>query len=393
MIRTLTFSSLYPNVEMPRHGIFVENRLRHLVATGEVETRVVAPVPWFPFSSERFGSYAAFARVPQHEKRHGIEIDHPRYPLIPRFGMSSAPWLMAKAMHGVLARMLARGTGFDLIDAHYFYPDGVAAVLLGGWLRKPVVITARGTDVNLIPAHKLPRRWIVWAAQRCAGIITVSEALRTRLIELGVAPGKIRTLRNGVDLSLFHCLDGRDALREKLRLRRPTLLSVGHLIERKGHHIIIDAMRELAQFDLMIAGDGEWQEKLRRQVEELGVSDQVRFLGALTQPQLVEYYNAADALVLASSREGMANVLLESLACGTPLVATPIWGTPEVIADSRAGVMMRDRSAAAVAEAVQRLFSGYPARSAVREYAEQFDWSPTTAGQLAVFRQALERYP
>jgi glycosyltransferase involved in cell wall biosynthesis len=305
--------------------------------------------------------------------------------------MSGSPWLMAKAIHGLLAAMIERGSDFDLIDAHYFYPDGVAAVLLGGWLKKPVVITARGTDVNLIPEHDLPRRWIEWAARRCAGIITVSDALRNRLIELGVDSGKVRTLRNGVDLALFHRLENRDELRESLGLNRPTLLSVGHLIERKGHHIIIDAMPDLPEFELLIAGDGEWHEKLVKQVESVGIADRVRFLGALTQPRLVEYYNAADALVLASSREGMANVLLESLACGTPLVATPIWGTPEVVANERAGVLMRDRSAEAVAEGVKRLFLGYPSRADVRSYAEQFDWAPTTVGQLTVFRRALGR--
>jgi len=389
MIKTLTFSTLFPNSVMPRHGIFVENRLRHLLATKEVETQVVAPVPWFPFTNERFGAYSGFARVPMHESRHGVEVEHPRYPLIPKIGMSGSPWLMAKAMRGLFAKMIERGPAFDLIDAHYFYPDGVAAVILGGWFQKPVVITARGTDVNLIPAHYLPRRWIKWAARRCAGIITVSEALRTRLTELGVEPEKIRTLRNGVDLTLFHCLDSRDALREAMGIKRRTLLSVGHLIERKGHHIIIDAMPDLADIELMIAGDGEWQSKLIQQAKSLGVADRVRFLGALTQPELVKYYNAADALVLASSREGMANVLLESLACGTPLVATPIWGTPEVIADRRAGVLMRERSAAAVADAVTKLFADYPARAEVRNYAENFDWAPTTAGQLSVFRRAL----
>ena len=136
---------------MPHHGIFVENRLRNLVASGEVAALVVAPVPWFPFEHKAFGRYASFARVPREEQRHGLTVLHPRYPLMPKVGMSSAPVLMYAALRHSFAEILKARFRFDLIDAHYFYPDGVAAVLLGRSLGKPVVITARGTDVNLIP--------------------------------------------------------------------------------------------------------------------------------------------------------------------------------------------------------------------------------------------------
>ena len=130
-ISVLTFSTLYPNREMPHHGIFVENRLRNLLASGEVASLVVAPVPWFPFSHEAFGRYASFARVPREEQRHGLAVLHPRYPLIPKVGMSSAPFLMYAALRNLIAEILKARFRFDLIDAHYFYPDGVAAVMLG----------------------------------------------------------------------------------------------------------------------------------------------------------------------------------------------------------------------------------------------------------------------
>ena len=389
MIRTLTFTTLYPNETMPRHGIFVENRLRQLLATNEVETRVLAPVPWFPFRHKRFGSYAAFARVPSHERRHGIEIDHPRYPILPKVGMYFAPWFMASAMRSLTAKMIRNGRDFDLIDAHYFYPDGVAAVLLGQWLNKPVVITARGSDVNLIPQFEIPRRWISWAARRCARIITVSEALAIELRKLGINSTKVNTLRNGVDLAFFHPINNRDAVRDKNGLDRPTLLSVGNLIESKGHHIAIDSLRRLPEFKLLIAGDGDWRAKLQEQVMRLGLGERVRFLGTISQMQLREFYNAADALVLVSSREGMANVLLESLACGTPLVSTAVGGTPEVIAHKNAGVLMQERSVSGLVDAVRELFSSLPTRSDVRAYAERFNWRPTTEGQLSIFREAL----
>ena len=132
----------------------MENRLRHLVASGEATSLVLAPVPWFPSRSQRFGDWAVNARAPAAEIRHGIAIQHPRYPVIPKLGMSVAPWLLYRAMVPHVERLLAEGHRFDAIDAHYVYPDGVAATWLGRRFGLPVVMTARGTDVNLIPRYR-----------------------------------------------------------------------------------------------------------------------------------------------------------------------------------------------------------------------------------------------
>ncbi|MGH8501167.1 MAG: glycosyltransferase family 4 protein [Gammaproteobacteria bacterium] len=387
-MRILTFSSLYPNAARPDHGIFVEQRLRHLIATTEIVSKVVAPVPWFPFGSSLFGKYAAFARAPAMEVRHGIEVTYPRYPLIPKFGMLAAPLMMAAAMRPIISGLLRSGYDFDLIDAHYFYPDGVAAVKLGQWFNKPVVITARGTDINLIPGYKLPRRMIVWAASHCAAVITVCQALKDALVDLGVAEHRITTLRNGVDLDLFRPAY-RQAARARLQITGTTLLSVGHLVERKGHHIAIEAMKDLPDIRLIVAGDGEMKDELVRFAASLGVAGRVTFAGAVPHEDLPCYYNAADALVLASSREGMANVLLESLACGTPVIATRSWGTPEVVASSHAGVLMEARTPQSLATAVKHLLGAYPNRTETRRYAERFGWQDTSRGQLALFERVL----
>ena len=386
-IRILVFSTLYPNPQQQRHGIFVEQRLRQLLSSGRVEARVVAPVPWFPFRGKLFGEYGKYARVPRRETRHGIDIAHPAYPVIPKLGMSLAPFLLAAAMRPVLRRLLASGYDFDIIDAHYYYPDGVAAILLGRWFGKPVVITARGTDINLVPQCRLPRALIRWAAGEAAASITVCQALKDAMCKLGIDGERISVLRNGVNLELFRPVAARTELRQRLGIRGRTLISVGHLIERKGHHLVIAALARLPDIELLIAGDGPEEKALRAQAREIGVAGRVRFLGALKQDELREYYAAADALVLASSREGWANVLLESMACGTPVVATSVWGTPEVVAAPEAGVLATERSAECLAAAVTKLFDDYPAREATRRYAEKFGWQPTTEGQLAIFER------
>jgi teichuronic acid biosynthesis glycosyltransferase TuaC len=387
-MKILTFSTLYPNAERPGHGIFVETRLRQLLASRRLESRVVAPVPWFPSSNAWFGEYAAFARVPRKERRHDIEVLHPRFPVIPKVGMSLAPLLLAAAVAPTLRRLLALGYDFELIDAHYFYPDGVAAAMLGRRFGKPVVITARGTDLNLISRHPVSRRQILWAARRAQALIAVSDALRGVAAGIGIAPEKVTVLRNGVDTGFFRPMD-RDAMRASHGLGGLVLLSVGHLVPEKGHQLVIEAISRLPEAQLLIAGEGPERSRLERFALRHGVSGRLNFLGALPQQRLVEYYGAADAFVLASSREGWPNVLLESLACGTPVIASNVGGCAEIIGAAAAGVLLAERSAEAIAVAVRELAARNVPREAVRRYAEQFSWAATTAGQLELFARVL----
>lgn len=390
-VRTLLFSTLYPSSVRLGHGIFVETRLRHLLASGQVETRVVAPVPWFPSASECYGDWARYAATPAYERLNGVDVWHPRYFLPPKIGMNIAPITLALGARATVAKLIKSGFDFDLIDAHYYYPDGVAAALLAQWFNKPFIVTARGTDLSLIPHYAIPRRWIRWAESRSSGSIGVCKALMDELVALGASVERTHVLRNGVDLVRFSPLDPEES-RSRFGLPEGRLmLSVGHLVERKGHHIAIEALVSMPDVRLAIVGDGEERTRLRELAERLAVSDRVIFAGARPQSELPYWYSAADALVLCSSREGWANVLLESMACGTPVVATAIWGTPEVVQDPIAGILMRDRSAPALVDAVRQLMTHPPQRERVRAYAEKFDWSTTTAAQLALFQKLLSR--
>jgi glycosyltransferase involved in cell wall biosynthesis len=275
-------------------------------------------------------------------------------------------------MKSTLGRIIDEGYDFDVIDAHYFYPDGVAAVMLGRYFNKPVVITARGTDINLVPQYRLPRRMIRWAASHAAGMITVCNALKDEMVGLGIDGERITPLRNGVNLDLFQPGD-RAALRAELGMEGFTLMSVGHLEPRKGHALPIQALPGMPDVHLWIAGIGPDRAKLEELARSIGVQDRVRFLGPLPQTELCRYYGGADALVLASSREGWANVLLESMACGTPVIASNVWGTPEVVAG--------------VSTALRQLRENYPLHEATRRYAERFSWDDTTQGQIDLFQK------
>jgi len=389
-LKILTYTTLFPNAAQPTHGVFVENRLRNLVETGAVNARVVAPVPWFPSSAPIFGRYGTVAKVVPRETRFNLPIEHPKYLRLPKIGMTLVPSWLVSTSFPVLKRLQAEDD-FHLIDAHYFYPDGVAAIELGRRLNKPVVITARGTDVNYIPKYPGPRRMIIAAAQAAAGIIAVSQAIKDAIVDLGIAAEKVTVLRNGVDLKAFHP-HGRSEARARYRLEGRVLLSVGHLIERKGHNFPIEALPSLPGITLVIAGAGPERNRLENLTKKLNVQDRVRFLGSISHHELQQVYAAADALILASSREGWPNVLLEAMACGTPVVATPIWGNPEVVSRPEAGVLMKDRTAEAVVEGVERLFRALPDRAATRRYAEDYSWDDTSQGQIRLFSDIIRRH-
>jgi teichuronic acid biosynthesis glycosyltransferase TuaC len=388
MLDIVTVTTLFPSSAQPQHGLFVEERLRHLTATAGVRARVVAPVPWFPARGARFGRYAVYARVPRHESWQGFDVSHPRFLAVPRIGEPLLPAAMAVSVLRELRRLQRSGGDFDLIDAQFVYPDGVAAALAAGVLGKPFVLTARGSDVNDFGTRALPRAMIRWAARASRGVIAVSAALADALAALGVERERLHVLRNGVDLVRFRP-EGRDNDR---RTRSGfTLLSVGTLKELKGHHLAIEALRELPDARLVIAGEGPQRAQLERLASDIGVASRVELAGPVPRERMPSLYAAADALVLASRSEGMPNVVLESLACGVPVIAAAVGGIPEVLRDPVAGILMHERSVAAVVAAVRELRAEPRAPGDVRRYAESLGWGPTIAGQLDVFRDAVDR--
>ena len=386
-MKILTLSSLYPNAVQRRHGIFIEHRVAHVGRLAD-DIRVVAPIPWFPSRCGVFGRYADYARAPRFESRRGVVVTYPRYPTIPKIGMTLAPWLMATALYPHIAR-LRRDFDFDVIDSYYLYPDGIAAGMLARRFDRPFTMSALGTDVSLIPNYRRERAMILAAIRSAGAVTTVAAALRLELLALGADEDKVTVVEHGVDLALFHPPADRAALRARLRITAPTILSVGHLIDRKGHDLAIRAIAELPDVRLMIAGDGPREAALRALANTLGVAGRVDFLGHVDQKALPDLYGAADATVSCSDREGIANVLLESLACGTPLVATPVWGSPEVVRVPEAGLLVADRSVAAIRDGVGRLLATLPDRAATRVYGERYNWHETGRQHRALLERVV----
>ncbi len=393
-VRMLTVSSLYPSKARPRHGIFVENRLVKLIEFGEVLARVIAPVPWFPFTSNAFGEYARYAATPQQERRRGIDVAYPRYPMVPRVSTALQPALVAAAVARSAAHARDDGFDFDLLDAHYLYPDGVASATVAARFRKPLVITARGSDINVIAQMPQPRRRILEAARSASALIAVSAALKAKMVDLGMDAERIHVIRNGVDMSAYAPIEQALA-RESFGLAHGFVIaSVGNLVPGKGHDLVMRAIAGMDAVTLLIVGSGPQRASLGELARELGIGSRVRLIGELAPERMPAVYSAADLLVLASSSEGWPNVVLEALACGTPVVATDVGGVPEILTADVAGTIVAERTTETIAAAVGDRLARVADRAAVRAFASRFSWDEVVRQQTALYQRiAAERTP
>jgi teichuronic acid biosynthesis glycosyltransferase TuaC len=357
-MNVLIFTSLWPNSEQPNLGIFVKNRIAALAQIEGINVRVVAPVPYFPsvFQSSIIPArWRRMARIADREMIAGIETFHPRHLVTPKIGMTFYSRWMAHGSESLLRRLHAEQP-ISLIDAHYVYPDGHAAALLGERLNIPVVITARGTDINLFSRMPLIRPMIRQALKRADGVIAVSGALKQRMVDLGIEAEKIAIIRNGVDCSIFYPRDRAEA-RRRLGLASESriIITVGALVPLKGIDRLIGTMKLLSneRVKLYVIGEGPERAKLEAQVAKQGLSGRVFLVGSRPQEELAEWYSAADLFCLASSREGCPNVVIEAMACGTPIVAADVGGVRELIVRTASGRVISAVTAESLAREIK----------------------------------------
>ncbi len=293
-----------------------------------------------------------------------------------------------------LVRELHSEQNFDCIDAHYVYPDGFAAVLLGRSLGIPVIVSARGTDISLFPTFRTIRPMIRWTLQNAAGTVAVSNALKELMLELGAPADRASAIGNGVDTGRFQPVDRQDA-RRKLGMSEDgeIIVSVGNLVPVKGHQFLIPAIAQLVarhpKIRLYIVGEGGSRAALEALARRAGLQDRIFFAGRKPNEELKYWYSAADVSCLASSREGWANVLLESLACGTPVVATRVWGTPEIISSPELGVLV-DQTVESIAGGLELALQKRWDREYLTRYAASRTWD-VVAEEMENFLSARVR--
>ncbi len=375
-MRVLTFTSLFPNAIQPLHGVFVYQRTAHFAKLRGNHVQVVAPIPYVP-RSLRLPRWRALSQVPAQERVGELDVYHPRYPLVPKLSMPLHGLLM---FLGSLRRVvqLHKASRFDCIDAHYIYPDCFAAVLLGRVLGLPVMVSARGTDINLFPSFRLIRPLIRWTLREAAGTVAVSTALKQAMLNLNISELDVKVIGNGVDLEKFQPVE-RIAARQVLGLREDAqlIVSVGSLILPKGHQLLISAfaqvMTKFCNLMLYIVGEGRHRRELEELIANLGLRDRVFLVGNKPNEELRFWYSAADMSCLVSSREGWPNVLLESLSCGTPVLATRVGGVPEIISSPKLGVLV-EQDCPSIAAGLEFCLKKHWDREALVQHARARTW-------------------
>jgi glycosyltransferase involved in cell wall biosynthesis len=379
-VRLLTLTTLFPNARAPRHGIFIATRLRKLCETGRASASVVAPVPWFP------GAYSAQRAVPDVETVAGFDTLHPRYFNVPGVGMRLQPGALARTWLDSLRRHGLDASRFDVVDAHYFYPDGVAAAQVAQALRLPLVISARGSDINVIGEMAFARRSMVEAAHSAAALVAVSEALARRMRAIGMPAHRMHVLRNGVDTTLFRPVDRAHA-RARLGLADGRwVLGVGNLVPEKRFDVLIDAVAALPGARLLLAGQGPLRTALAERARDVAPG-RVEFRDNMPQAELRFAYAACNVLGLPSIREGWPNVVLEAIACGTPVAAASVGGVPEILRAAAPGVVVQEAGVAAWQSALRALLDADLPPAEVRPYALQFEWDEVVNRQCALYEE------
>jgi len=393
-MKVLVFTSLFPNNVAPNHGVFVKERIAEVRRLGKCELKIVAPIPYYP--PLRFGWRASFAQVVREEIIDGIQVYHPRYFMIPKVAMALHGGTMCLSLIRFI-KNVQRTFDFDFIDAHYVYPDGFAAVLLGAVLSKPVVVSARGSDINEFGRFPIIKRLLRYTIKRSVRSIAVCQALKSEMSRLGIDSTKVSVIPNGVDRKKFFPCPTKEKTRTALGLPRTRriVLSVGALIPRKGHDYTIRALTRLirqyrySDVLLLIVGSGPERNDLETLVSSLGIQEHVRFVGEIPHKKLHLWYSAADLCCLASDKEGWPNVILESLACGTPVVATDIWGIPEIIQSESVGLLTKrddENIAAALHKALNKTWS----TESILEFAEQHSWRRAAESVQSIFDEVVE---
>ncbi|AYJ87177.1 glycosyltransferase family 4 protein [Sphingomonas paeninsulae] len=384
MLRVLTLATLFPDATRPQFGPFVERQTMELAALPDVEVRVIAPIG-IPPLGRLFSRYRKLAALSAQEVWKGLTVYRPRFAHLPGVSGRLDAALLARDLVPLLREIRAE-FAFDVIDAEFFFPDGPAAVALGKAFGVPVSIKARGADIHAWGSAGPTRRQIVDAGRAADGMLCVSAAIRADMVALGIPGDRIAVHYTGLDHARFYVRD-RVAAKASLGIFGPVLVSVGALIERKGHGLAVAALADVPGATLVLIGAGAERAALEALAVRVGVADRVRFLGSVDQDVIADWLAAADVMVLISASEGLANAWVEALASGTPVVIADVGGAREVVDRAGAGRLVT-REPGAIAGAVRELLSEPPDREVVAGAAARFSWE-ANAVQLRAHLKGL----
>lgn len=393
----VVISSLFPSEVRRGAGVFVRERMFRVA--DYLPVTVISPQPWSPLDRLIRCFLPNYRRLPSPvERQVGIEVRYPRFLAFPGVARWLDGWAMAFALRSHIKALREQGKA-RVLDSHFAYPDGFAATRLGAWFGLPVTITLRGTEPR-IAGYRVRGNLQARALLAADKVFAVAESLRQLALRAGVLDARTRVIGNGVDALKFYPVARAQARRDlQLAPKAKVIISVGALVKRKGFHRVIELLpalqREVSDLHYVIVGgaspEGDWSERLHAQVASLGLEDVVHFLGFWPPERLKVPLSAADVFVLATSNEGWANVFLEAMACGLPVVTTDVGGNSEVVCGSSLGKVVPFGEPVALQRAIVEALRRDWDREAIRAHAQANNWPGRVQALLAEFHALVKR--
>jgi glycosyltransferase involved in cell wall biosynthesis len=387
-VNVLFVSNLFPNCHEPSRGIFNFHQIRHLARLCEV--RVIAPLAWFPIP----GRFTPPGKVPAQEEIAGLSVRHPKSFYLPKIGRPLNPWLYGRSLRKPLAE-IRREFPFDVIFVNWAYPDACGVAQIAD---RPFVVSISGSDANWYLTMRIRRRQILRMLDQAQAITVRSQALKDLLLAHHVPAEKVHVLYNGVDTHWFTPIPKADARRQfNVPPQSPVLLYVGRLSPEKGVADLLHALAILRQQHhvparLLVLGDGAQREALWQLAIELDLQNHVHWAGWKKPHEVAPYLSAADLLCLPSHMEGVPNAALEAFACGLPVVATKVGGTPEVVTDDT-GVLTEPHNPQAFATALSFALQARWNPQLIQQHAAKFDWNVNAQRLHQILESAVHLCP
>lgn len=389
-MKILVVTNLFPNPYQPNIATFNRQQFSALAETHEI--RVIAPISWTIEMRER-KKQGVKLNADRISDCDGLSIQHPRFVFTPKIFRGWYGHFYQKSIQNIFARNV-REFQPDLVFATWCYPDGWAAINLAREYGLPVVLKLHGSDIHDLPRPSLRFNRTLDALRRADAVVTVSRDMGQSVSAYGVDTEKIHTVYNGIERELFST-GNKLIVREKLNLSpdRKLLMWVGRMVSVKGLDIFLKSLRILkdqkVDVTAVLIGSGPLEDKLKREAETLGITENVEFRGNIDHDHLPDWYRAADLTVLPSLSEGIPNVLLESISCGTPFVASRVGGIPEIATES-IDQLVSSENPQELARAIRGSLERDRSKDPGRRF-EPMDWA-TSANQLAeVFESAIDR--
>ncbi len=364
--RLLIVSPIFPNPHDRTKGVFIKQLVVRLSSTFHL--KVISPIPW-----------GAGKGLPDQEMQDGIETYYPRHFIIPKIGRALYGFFYFFSLVGFVRKMYKR-FAWDAAIVHWAYPDAFGMALINCFIKRPLFVYVLGSDINIYTQFFLRRMMIKYALKKAARVFSVAYQLRDKMVALGVAKDHVLVIPTGVNTDLFYPMD-KTLCRENLGLPqdKKIILFIGHLVKVKGLRYFILAalslLKKRSDLLFLIVGEGSDRGMLQKMISEGNAEGEIALLGGKPHAEIPLWINSCDLFCLPSLSEGCPNVVLETLACGRPVVGADVGDVAHLIGPGLGkGMVVPPGESEPLADAIDRALDKTWDPNQIAQLIHEYTW-------------------